>query len=293
MVKVEILGLAEGLPRVAPGAGDDPAAARAVLTALFPGRIGGDLPRADLLTASYPEYGRVYAGVFGATTVVCGQDLRELTDLVAAVAATGGGRTAVRLQVNSAAESAALEILGPAGDTAREVMLVAEQGVIVDEGDQLAFERPFWSGERDPDGAFAVVNGAEMPFDVIDFGQEALRTLFGFVVDGDRRPGDLDARAVLLHGFVITADADDPADLAQARSTGSGARAVRRRVARRGRFRWGAGREFDAGCSRLRARPPRRRPVSRPARGWILVGPPVGSALRLTRRARVTVGLAS
>ena len=223
MAKVEILGLADGLPRtgIVTGPGGEPAAARAVLTALFPGRVGEALPPADLLTASYPEYGRVYAGTFGDTTVVCGQDLRELADLIAAVAVAGAGRTAVRLQVNSVAESAALEILGPDGGTVREVMLVAEQGVIVDEGEHLDFERPFWAGEQDPDGAFAVVNGPEMPFDVIDFGQEALRALFGFVVDNDKRPGDLDARRVLLHGFVIAADPDDPADMAQARSGGT------------------------------------------------------------------------
>lgn len=222
MAKVEILGLADGLPRtgIVTGTGGDPAAARAVLTALFPGRIGDPLPPADLLTASYPEYGRVYAGTFGDTTVVCGQDLLELTDLIAAVAVAGAGRTAVRLQVNSVADSAALEILGPAGETVREVMLVGEQGVVVDDGEHLDFERSFWAGEEDPEGAFAIVNGRDMPFDVIDFGQEALRALFGFVVDNDRRPGDLDARRVLLHGFVIAADPDDPADIAQARSGG-------------------------------------------------------------------------
>lgn len=220
MTKVEILGLATGVPRteLAPGAGGDPAAARSLLTALFPGRIGDALPPADLLTASRPEYGRVYAGVFGGTAVVCGQDLLELTDLADAVRLLAAGRTVVRLKVNSVVDSAALEILGPDGDPARELMLVGEQGVIVDEGAPLEFERPFWSGERDPDGSFAVVNGTDMPFDVIDFGQEALRALFGFGADDDRRPGDLDARRVLLHGFVIAADAADPSDISGLRS---------------------------------------------------------------------------
>jgi hypothetical protein len=222
MTKVEILGLAPGLPRtgLAPGAGGNADAARLLLTAMFPGRIGAALPPADLLTASHPERGRVYAGVFGSTAVVCGQGLLELTDLPAVQSEVGNGRIAVRLQVSSVAESTALEILGPDGATARELMLVAEEEVIVDEGDHLDFERPFWAGERDPDGLFAVVNGPGMPFDVIDFGQEALRALFGFVVDGDRRPGDLDPRRLMLHGFVIAADRDDPADMAEAAGGG-------------------------------------------------------------------------
>lgn len=224
MPKVEILGLATGLPRtdVHPGIAGDAAAARRLLDSLFPGRIGGALPTADLLTAGYPEYGRVYAGTFGATSLICGQDLRELTDLVSAVGPVADGRTTVRLQINGAAESVALEILGPGGIAARDLMLVTDEGVIADEGERLAFEEPFWSGAYDPDGAYAAVNGPEMPFDVIDFGQEALRTLFGFVIDShaDPRSGDLDARRVLLHGFVIAADSQDPSDMAQVRSGG-------------------------------------------------------------------------
>ncbi len=224
MPKVEILGLAAGLPRtdITPGPAGDAAAARTLLETLFPGRIGATLPPADLPTACYPEYGRIYAGTFGATAVVCGNDLRELPDLAAATAPVAGSRAAIRLQINGAAESVALEILGPGGVPARELMVLAEEGVIADEGPRLDFELPFWAGEVDPDGAYAAVNGAEMPFDVIDFGQEALRTLFGFDIEDHpgSRPGDLDGHQVMLHGFVIAADSDDPSDMAQARSGG-------------------------------------------------------------------------
>lgn len=224
MPKVEILALAPGLPRTdlrTGTAGDEPAARRLV-EGLFPGRIGGALAPADLLTASYPEYGRVYAGTCGATALVCGQDLRELTDLGSAVAPVAGDRTTIRLQINGATESVGLEILGPGGLDVRDLVLVTDAGVVADEGDRLDFELPFWSGAHDPDGAYATVNGPEMPFDVIDFGQQALRTLFGFVVDShtDREPGDIDARRVVLHGFVIAADPDDPADMAGVRSGG-------------------------------------------------------------------------
>ena len=203
MATIEIMGVADGLPRtgLVAGAGGDPAAARALVTALFPGRVGADVPPVDLRSAVHPEPGRAYAGVFGTTAVVCGDDLTELVDLSAALGALAG-RTVVRLQVSSVTDSAALEILGPDGSTVREVMLVGEQGVVVDDGPRLDFERPFFAGERDPDGAYAVVNGPGMPFDAVDYGQEALRTLFGFAVDS-RRPGDLDARHILLHGFAV------------------------------------------------------------------------------------------
>ncbi len=253
MTKVEILAMSPGVPRAAlateaPGSESD---ARALLERIFPGRIGTSLASADLLAACYPEYGRIYAGRFGDTDVVCGQDLIELADLAAALEPLSAGRTIVRLQINSMIESSALEILGPDGSSVREVMLVAEEGVVFDIGPHLEFEQPFWAGRRDPDNSFLELNGSEMPFDAIAFGEEALRTLFGFAIDAETadgaaahgaaadgaaadgaaadgagadgagaaaRTGDLDPRAVRLHGFVIAADSADPADLAAARS---------------------------------------------------------------------------
>ncbi len=210
MATIEILGAADGLPRtgLVPGDIGDPAAARALVTALYPGRVGADLPPLDLRSAVHPEAGRAYAGVFRDAVIVCGDDLTDLVDLAPVAGRLGPGRTVVRLQVSSVTESAGLEILGPDGSTVRDVMLVGEQGVVVDDGPRLDFERPFFAGERDPDGAYAVVNGPAMPFDAVDYGQEALRTLFGFAVDG-RRPGDLDARHVLLHGFAVDPAGDD------------------------------------------------------------------------------------
>lgn len=222
MAKVEILGFAAGLPRTdlarhRPGSAE---AAASLVQRLFPGRIGAPLPPADVLTASYPEYGRIYAATFGDTGIVCGQDLVELVDLPSAAIADPMVRNVFRIQINGVVDSAAVEILSPDGETVRELMLVADAGVIADIGPQLDFEKPFWAGARDPDGAHAAINGAEMPFDVVDFGEEALRTLFGFVVDPNSRSDDLDPRRIILHGFVIAADSGDPSDMAQARSGG-------------------------------------------------------------------------
>lgn len=223
MAKVEILALAAGLPRtdLAHHQLGPSGEAKAVLQALFTGRIGAPLPKANLLAASYPEYGRIYAGIFGPAVIVCGQDLLELTDLGAAVAKIAHGRNTFRLQMNSEIDSVAMEIIGPEGDSVREVMLVAAEGVIFDSGPRLDFEQPYWSGAKDPDRAFAALNGREMPFDIVDFGEEALRTLFGFVIDAEPRPDDIHAAGIELFGFVIAADSADRADLASLRYGGS------------------------------------------------------------------------
>src|SRR5690349_11283409 len=104
MGKVEMVALSAGLPRTAlagtpVGSADD---AKRLAEQLFPGRIGRSLATADLLSASYPEYGRIYAGTFGSTAVVCGQDLIELTDLGATMQPVANGRNVFRLQINDA-----------------------------------------------------------------------------------------------------------------------------------------------------------------------------------------------
>lgn len=220
MAKVEILAFATGLPRTEVGSArvGTAAAAKDIAQQLFPGRIGAGLPPADLLTASYPVYGQIYASTFGGTTLICGQDLIELADLAAAVSGITDGRNAYRLQINDAVDSMALEIVAPDGNSVREVMLIAEEGVIFDIGPRLDFERPFWSGARDQNGVYAALNGSEMPFDAIEFGEAALRMLFGFVIDNDPLPDDLDARRIQLHGFVIAADPADPSDMSRVRS---------------------------------------------------------------------------
>ncbi|MGA4541716.1 DUF6928 family protein [Uniformispora flossi] len=48
-----------------------------------------------------------------------------------------------------------------------------------------------------------------LPFHPLDLGEEALRALFGFVVEGRRMPGDIDADHVPVHRIRLT-DPDGP-----------------------------------------------------------------------------------
>jgi hypothetical protein len=43
-----------------------------------------------------------------------------------------------------------------------------------------------------------------LPFHPLDLGEEALRALFGFVLEGRPDPSDLDADEIHLHGFRVT-----------------------------------------------------------------------------------------
>lgn len=42
-----------------------------------------------------------------------------------------------------------------------------------------------------------------MPFHPLDLGEEALRALFGFVIEGRPHPDDIDADMVSLYGFRV------------------------------------------------------------------------------------------
>jgi hypothetical protein len=43
-----------------------------------------------------------------------------------------------------------------------------------------------------------------LPFHPLELGEEALRALFGFVIEGYPQPDDIDAEAVHMHGFRVT-----------------------------------------------------------------------------------------
>jgi hypothetical protein len=204
---VEILAMSTGLPRLdlATSRLGTAEQARSEVQQLFPGRVGSDLAIGDAQSGCAAAVGRLYAGTYGDTTVICGQDLIEIVDLGPAVRAMGHGRIAFRIQLNSVLDAAALDISDSAGGLVREVMLTTDEGVVFDAGPRLDFEQVFWSGGRDAAGAHPATFGDEMPFSPMEFGQEAARALFGFGLAGSTAPGDLDPAAIALYGFEIGA----------------------------------------------------------------------------------------
>ncbi|MEH0844720.1 hypothetical protein V6U81_20250 [Micromonospora sp. CPCC 205711] len=56
-----------------------------------------------------------------------------------------------------------------------------------------------------------------MPFHPLGLGEEALRALFGFVIEGHPDPDDIDTEAVHLHGFRVTDPSGDEQAAREAR----------------------------------------------------------------------------
>jgi hypothetical protein len=62
----------------------------------------------------------------------------------------------------------------------------------------LAFEAPYWAGEHSAGDRYP------LPFHPLELGGgAALRSLFGFIIEGGRQLTDIDAGSVKLAGFQV------------------------------------------------------------------------------------------
>jgi hypothetical protein len=92
------------------------------------------------------------------------------------------------------------------GRLVRSLSLSPDGGIQENIGEPYDFELPYWAGKHpiDPAPGWPIQEPYPLPFHPLDLGEEALRALFGFVVEGYPHPGDIDAEAVHLHGFRVT-----------------------------------------------------------------------------------------
>jgi Family of unknown function (DUF6928) len=197
-VKVDIVGVAESAPRadLTTAAGESAEDVRRLLEHWFPGRIGEPAGTLSLREALRPRPDTAYAGIFGSTFVLCGQELVELADLTALVDTAPEAGTLIRLQVDGVMDSVALDVIAPGGVLVRELLAIGDEGVVADEGSRLDAELPFWDDAATEDDL--------VPFDPIAFGDALLVDLFG--VSRASSVGTADAGAQPLVGFVVLPD---------------------------------------------------------------------------------------
>lgn len=146
--------------------------------------LGATAQETGLLTldlAVWPDSGIVCAASLPECEVVCSRELAryrpsELTEWILRLA---NGRGAYAVFMHSAEDWAAFAVWSD-GALVRSLSMNSSSGVMEDMGEHLPFEFPFWEGERsvrnEPNYA--------LPFHPIDFGNEALREFFGFVLEG-------------------------------------------------------------------------------------------------------------
>ncbi|WP_262414139.1 DUF6928 family protein [Actinacidiphila acidipaludis] len=161
----------------------------------------------NLSDAVYPPDGTAYAASWPGVEVVC--DRRVMVDepsqLAEPLVGASRGRRLVLHAMHSVVDWLAFAVWED-GRLVRSLSVSPDSGIIENVGDPLPFELPYWAGERPAE--VIPWPGEEddpypLPFHPLDFGEDALRALCGFIIEGRPEPGDVDADSIALHGFAV------------------------------------------------------------------------------------------
>jgi hypothetical protein len=209
--KTEILAFADGdtaeaLRRCETS---DPVAAASLVRRLAPGWQVEPTEDESLAEATYPPMGIVYVLSVPGLDIVCGLDFMRCNGsaLPERVLTEGTDRTIIFHRMHSGTDSVEIALWNE-GILVRAIGIDGVSGVVEDVGEPLPFEAPFWAGQHPHEPEKFIVGAGPSPFPTpfhpLDLGNEAVRALFGFIVEGRRSPNDVDPWTVRLHGFRVT-----------------------------------------------------------------------------------------
>ena len=182
----------------------DRTATDALVRRLFASRTVTPDEDGTLAEHANPDDDKVYAAVWPGATIMCtgAVALDRPTQLDARFLAEGMGRTVYMHAMHSVVDWFAFGVWGPDGEVQRALSLSgADERLIENIGELLAFERPFWAGD------FPATDDEEeypFPFHPLELGEAALAHFFGFVLEGYAGMPDntsVDPFDVTLAGF--------------------------------------------------------------------------------------------
>ncbi|MFF7074194.1 DUF6928 family protein [Streptomyces pseudovenezuelae] len=184
---------------------------------LYPGCEIEECGGSTLWDGVYPQKGTAYAASWPGVDVI--GDQRVMIDapsqLPKHLVAASIGRRLVLHAMHSVVDWLAFAVWED-GHLVRSLSLSPDSGIIENIGEPLAFEGPYWAGDRPAD--IVPWPGEEeepyaLPFHPLDLGEDALRALCGFIQEGRPQPDDVDADAIELYGFhVRDLHGPDPAE---------------------------------------------------------------------------------
>ncbi|MFE9921084.1 DUF6928 family protein [Streptomyces sp. NPDC005774] len=191
----------------------DPDRTAAMMRRLYPGRKIEECEGSNLGDGVYPPKGTVYAASRPGVEVIGDREVMidapsQLPEHL--VAASAGRRFVLHAMHAMHAMHSVVDWLAFAvwedGRLVRSLSLSPDSGIIENIGEPLPFELPYWAGDRPAD--IVPWPGEEeepypLPFHPLDLGEDALRTLCGFIQEGRPEPDDVDAGAIELHGFHV------------------------------------------------------------------------------------------
>ena len=104
------------------------------------------------------------------------------------------------------------------GSLVRALSVSPDGGIVENIGEPYDFELPYWAGERAIESTLSE-DPYPLPFHPLELGEDALRALFGFIVEGLPDPDDVDPYDVPLQGFRVADPTRPAADRQNARPT--------------------------------------------------------------------------
>lgn len=223
--KTALLAFADGdvRPVLAGASRSDRAAAEKLVRQVHPDYVIEAIADSTL-DNTYPPDDVTYAAALPGVDLIV--DRRLMYDTPSALPThlfrLGEGRRIIMHGMHSVVDWLAFAIWEN-GTLVRSLSLSPDSGIIENIGEPLEFERPYWAGERavelDPEWD---EEPYPLPFHPLDMGEDALRALFGFIIEGTPEPGDIDADEIPMHGFRVT----DPTGREQAEREAAYAEAV-------------------------------------------------------------------
>ncbi|WP_329029428.1 MULTISPECIES: DUF6928 family protein [unclassified Streptomyces] len=160
---------------------------------------GSEDSDADVLAEStHPPEGITYAASFPGVDLVCDRRLMfyRPSELPAYLLKAAAGRRVILHAMHSVSDWLAFAVWEE-GRLRRSLSLSPDGGIVENVGDPLPFEAPYWAGDR-------AMEDYALPFHPLDLGNEALRSFFGFLLEGSLSPEDVDPDTVPLLGFART-----------------------------------------------------------------------------------------
>ncbi|MFF3949722.1 DUF6928 family protein [Streptomyces sp. NPDC001902] len=187
--------------------GADLSRTSAMMRRLYPGWEIEETSGSPLRDGVYPPDGTAYAASRPGVEIVCDQGVMIdfPSRLPGHLVAASAGRRLVLHAMHSVVDWLAFAVWED-GRLVRSLSLSPDSGIVENIGEPLPFELPYWAGERPADVIPWPGEEEEpyaLPFHPLELGEDALRVLCGFVLEGRPQPDDVDADAIELYGFSI------------------------------------------------------------------------------------------
>ncbi|GAA5017531.1 DUF6928 family protein [Streptomyces siamensis] len=185
----------------------DHARTSAMMRGLYPGWEIAPREGRELWEGVCPPKGTAYAASWPDVEVI--GDQRVMIDfpsqLPEHLVAASAGRRLVLHAMHSVVDWLAFAVWED-GRLVRSLSLSPGSGIMENIGEPLSFEQSYWAGDR-PAEVIAWPGREDkpyaLPFHPLELGEDALRGLCGFVLEGRPEPDDVEGDSIVLHGFHV------------------------------------------------------------------------------------------